>query len=216
MNTNNFKSDIKNSFDSFELGERNKPFEFRDKFNMHIMTCDNIIFMITQAVKNMTKKECYVNLGVYRGGSLLPPAYFNKDKKCIGVDNWCKFDNENKNEGIVKDYMKRFDIKNVEIITNDHNRFFDNYTGDKIGVFFADGGHSYDETLEALSKCEKHMAKKSIIIVDDTDRQEIENACIEFVKNSKFKELWDIHGAKYIKDRHKLKAWWDGIKVLSR
>ena len=214
MNIEKFK-ELVNDFVSFESGVLGKVFNY-DKFDMHKMTSECILYLLSEGTKLLAKGEKYVCYGVFRGASLLIPASFNPTKKTVGLDNWSKFDDEKQNSGIVKDYMKKFGIDNVELFEMDYKEFFDTYEG-KIGLLFADGDHTYDATLDALKRANKIMKKNSVIIIDDTDRSEVKNAVNKFLEgNTDFKLIWDLKGANYIKDRHMAKAWWSGIMVLGK
>ena len=205
--------ELEKGFIDFKKGET--KYQIDSVFDMHKMTSDAINELLVKGAGMMSANEVFCCYGVYRGASLLPVAWKNPNVRCIGVDNWSKFDADGKNKGIIDGYIKKLGIKNIELFEVDFKDYFKNCQ-DKIGLLFADGDHSYEATLEALELADPVMGKNGIIIIDDTDRQEVKNAVNEFVKRSGYKLLWDMAGTKEIKDRHMAKAWWSGVMVIHK
>lgn len=218
MNIDKFKK-IKDSFTDWKNGKC--PFDYKEEgFNIDRMTSNAILYLLTKGVSIMPQSEAYVCYGVYRGGTLIIPAYYNQEKECIGVDNWSEFNDDEGNESRVRNMMKDLSLLNIDMQTMNAKEFYDNCSDIKCGLHMIDGNHSYDGTMEALVGCQPMMTKESIIIVDDTDREEdVRKATFDFLETEDgedWKVLWDIQGANYIKDIHMSEAWWSGIIVLYR
>jgi len=219
MKVEKFKKDIEGSFTDLKKGKMKKKvkFNYEDKFTMPMWTCRNVLYLISQAVKNLGEGESYLNYGVWQGATLLIPAYFNKDKRCDGVDNFLSSHWGGSNEDRVRGSIAGHDLKNVNLYVKHYRDFLSAYplpasSNPKYGVAFMDGDHTYELTLDALNLVVPCMAEKSVIILDDISEEEgVKKAMKEWLPESGYKMLWELP----LVDKEK-KIWWSGISVLQR
>ena len=218
MNVKKFKKDVEGSFTDLEKGKMKKKVKFDfSMFTMPMWTSKNVLYLISQAIKNLGEGESYLNYGVWQGATLLIPAYFNKDKRCDGVDNWSSSHWGGSNEDRVKAAIEANSLGNVNLYTKHYKDFLSIYPdpaskNPKYGVAFLDGDHSYACTLEALDLLKPCMADNSVIILDDLSEEEgVEKAMQEWLPDSGYEILWELPCV----DKEK-KIWWSGIAVLQR
>lgn len=126
--------------------------------------------LINFAASLMADDECYLEIGVFTGFSLMAAHYYNS-RTCIGIDHFNSF-------GIEPDVMRNQCKKNIEYLTRSQNQGvlvidgdFKNVTkemvGRSIGVFYVDGGHSYEDTLAQVDWGTPFLSDEAVILFDD-------------------------------------------------
>jgi len=191
------------------------------------MSTENIMFFINEIVKKFAKNGTYLEVGIYRGCSLLSAALFNPSTRCIGIDNFSQF-NYNSIDGwkpsdnldnvnILKENLKKFDNpKNIEVYNMDYREAIDHlFSKDpnlKVNVYYYDGKHSYENQLEGLRTMLPYLAEKCIIFVDDINWKQVERANNDFLKeNPDFRSVFKIKTVDNWSE-----DWWNGFEVIVR
>tara|TARA_Y100000389_G_scaffold197425_1_gene232002 strand:- start:126 stop:1022 length:897 start_codon:yes stop_codon:yes gene_type:complete len=166
------------------------------------------------------KKNVYVEIGTFRGFTLIHNSIYNKNTKIIGIDNFSIFDKLNQNFNFIKSQIKKHNLKNIFFLKKDY-QLAHKKINNKIGVLFVDGAHDYRSTLLALLKYSPLMSKEAIILVDDSNYYHVRKATSDFLDSNKDFQLihqkyTNIHlGNANKKTREKLiKGIWNGINIL--
>ncbi|MFH1868876.1 MAG: class I SAM-dependent methyltransferase [Candidatus Omnitrophota bacterium] len=182
------------------------------------MCTENISFMINEIVRRFAKAGVYLEVGSYKGYSLISAALFNQSTRCIGIDNFSEFDEKHKNKSILMENLKKFDvIKNVEFYNCDYIEAFraisQREPGFKINVYYYDGGHSYEEQVKGLDLALPFLSKRCVIIVDDLNiSPQVEGANRHFIsKNPGFKSVFRIKTTGPFTPE-----WLDGFEIITR
>ena len=82
--------------------------------------------------------------------------------------------------------------------------------GRRAGVYYYDNGHEYEQQLEALRMIEPYLAERALVIVDDTDWDDVSRATRVWLDEQPRAELLlDIAG----EDRGN-PAWWQGMWAI--
>ena len=174
----------------------------------------SIGFIVNQICKNLSPKNVYLNIGVWRGFSMFA-GMINTSCEVHGVDNF-SFDYEDGNkpfdnreeEKKTRDYF----FKNFAYFKKDEKHFFyDIYykvffkewekKNKLINFYYYDGEHSYENQYENLIIARNFLSKGSIILVDDYNEDAVEGATMDFVSkyNSEFNVIKELKTAnKYI------------------
>ena len=178
-----------------------------------------------QHIINATKIFCnneniYVEIGSFRGFTLIHNAIYNKNTKLLGIDNFSLFDKQNKNYNFIKKQIKKNNIKNIEFIKKDFEHAYKNIKK-KIGVLFVDGAHDYRSQLVALLNYSKFMSNESIILIDDCNYYHVRKATYDFLESNKdfkliYQKYTDIHiaNASNKKKKEIKNGNWNGINIL--
>ena len=188
------------------------------------MSTNSIGALISKAVKDMLANQCYVNVGVWHGFSLLAGMVGNPDKRCIGVDNFSIFN------GPRREFRERFLTARSdkhEFFDMDYKTYFEKYHKGDIGFYFYDAAHDYQNQFDGLKWAEPFLAEGAFVMVDDTDCIEPRNATLNFIKQSDFNYeiVIDVNGKEdqtelpSVDPDIKFKAsplWWNGIIVLQK
>lgn len=80
----------------------------------------------------------------------------------------------------------------------------------KVGVYYYDDGHSYEQQLDGLRLIEPFLIEGAVAIVDDTDWDRVERAVDDYLaQQSRATEIFRAGG----NDRGN-SDWWEGVRVL--
>jgi len=167
-------------------------------------------FIINQIAKKLSTNDIYLNIGIYRGFSLLA-GMLNTKCKVYGIDNFSHDyhtgdkllkakDDLNENLKSKKYFLSYFDkyktVDKHKFFEIDYKKFFSNFK-EYINFYYYDADHSYENQLENLIIANQFLKKNSIILVDDYNEEPVERATLDFIsKNSnKFKILKEFKTA---------------------
>jgi tRNA G46 methylase TrmB len=173
----------------------------------------------------LNKDTCYLEVGVYRGLTLLSVAKEIGENKAFGVDNFAFFDKDGKNFGIVKERIAKLNLTNVEVINKDYEDALENLKnelgGRKVGVFFVDGPHDYRSQLMCLLLIKPFLADNAVILVDDSNYQHVRQANRDFlISHPEYKLFYESYTNHHPLNAHGNeriafeKGWWNGINIL--
>lgn len=168
---------------------------------------------------------CYLEVGVFRGLTLLSTAKALGREAAYGIDDFSQFDHERKNLSIVERRIQRLGVENVHIINMDYEDALGNlneYIDDrKVGVYFVDGPHDYRSQLMCLELAKPFLADNAVIVVDDSNYQHVRQATRDFlIINPQFKLLFEAYTECHPNNMSKQKrlqakdGWWNGVNVI--
>ena len=173
------------------------------------MSTLSIAFLINQLCKSASIKN-YVNIGCWEGFTLIS-GMINTNCNVYGVDNFSQF------EGPSKKFYKNFNKykkNNHEFFECDYKDFLLNIwkqKNQKIDLYFYDGNHSYEDQFQSLEIAKQYFHNGTLIIVDDTNIEEVKNATKSFLNKYKdeFKILLDINTSS---NGHF--TFWNGLMII--
>jgi hypothetical protein len=83
-------------------------------------------------------------------------------------------------------------------------------TGRRIGVWYYDAGHAYEQQINGLRLVEPYLAERALLIVDDADWERVASATRNYVAaQPRARPLLDLAG----NDRGS-PHWWYGVQLL--
>lgn len=169
-----------------------------------------IAALIDICVRQMPNDSAYVNVGVWNGFTLFAGMVNNPNKKCIGVDNFSEFGGP---RGPFAERFGELKSEKHEFFDMDYTDYFRRFHKGKIGVYFYDGGHDYENQLRGLQLAEPFLSEDGIVIVDDTNWDDPRRATMDFIEHSghEYEFLLDETTAG---NGHP--TWWNGIMALRR
>ncbi len=167
-------------------------------------------FIINQISKNIKNDGVYINIGVWRGFSMFA-GMLNTKCEVYGVDNFShdyedwnlKLDNlEEKNKAKNYFFQHFNQIKNENkhfFFDMDYKVFLKNWEKKNklINFYYYDAEHSYKNQYENLILVKDYLAKDSIILIDDYNEPQVEQATLDFVNkfNNNFKIIKELKTA---------------------
>ena len=208
-----------NSFFSLLQKKNNNPFNTKE-----VLSSKKMLDLLDSGIKTYCgKNKIYLEVGVYKGGTIIKLSEINKKIKCIGVDNFSLFDKNKKNYLLIKKKIKQKKLKNISIINKDFEEaaILLKKKNIKVGVIFIDAAHDYRSQLIALFKYYDLLSKNSLIIVDDCNYYHVRKANSDFLNTQKncnliFQKYTKVHVAN-LTAKKKLLAfndYWNGVNVI--
>ncbi len=83
--------------------------------------------------------------------------------------------------------------------------------GRTVGVYYYDAAHSHEAQLEGLRMIEPYLAEPALLVVDDSDWEQVGRATRDYLAaQPRARLLLEIPG----KTRG-LPHWWEGVQVLA-
>ena len=170
---------------------------------------ENNLALLNLAARCLGPGEAYVEVGVFHGASLIAAMLGNEGKRFVGIDS---FEFRDASLEKVEVNLARYGLELPEIVVGDAFEFVPAGALEDvvIGVWYYDASHSYEAQLEALRIAEPHLAPGALVIVDDTDWDDVERAMNDYVASqTRARRVLTIDG----KSRG-APQWWEGMQVL--
>ena len=170
---------------------------------------ENNLALLNLAARCLGAGEAYVEVGVFHGASLIAAMLGNEGKRFVGIDS---FEFRDASLEKVEANLARYGLELPEIVVGDA---FDLVPAGAledvvIGVWYYDASHSYEAQLEGLRIAEPHLAPGALVIVDDTDWDDVDRAMDDYVASqTRARRVLTIDG----KSRG-APQWWEGMQVL--
>jgi hypothetical protein len=182
----------------------------RDICNIPRMSTFAIGAIINEGVARMQGDRAFVNVGVWHGFTFLSGMMSNRNKRCIGVDNFSQYASP------LATFRKRFDAfrkPNHEFYEMDCVEYFSTVHSGEIVLYVYDGHHSYEIQLRSLQTAEPFFSEHCIIFIDDTNYNEVRRGIRDFMSSSvyRYRILFDITTSC---NYHP--TFWNGVMILQR
>ena len=171
---------------------------------------ENNLALLNLAASLLEPGESYVEIGSYRGTSLIAAMLDNEGKEFVGIDN---FELGDATRQQLERNLASFDLEGATIIEGDAFTLVPAgiLEGRRVGVYYYDAAHSYEAHLQGLVMIEPFLASQALLIVDDTDWEQVADATRDYLgQQPKARMLVWIPG----KDNG-LPWWWEGVQVLA-
>ena len=133
----------------------------------------------------------------------------NEGKRFVGIDS---FEFRDASLEKVEANLARYGLELPEIVVGDAFELVPAGALEDvvIGVWYYDASHSYEAQLEGLRIAEPHLAPGALVIVDDTDWDDVDRAMDDYVASqTRARRVLTIDG----KSRG-APQWWEGMQVL--
>ena len=169
--------------------------------------------LINQICKRLKNDQLYLNIGCWKGFSLIA-GMIETNCQVIGVDNFSEFGGPKKK--LKENFNKYKNIDHHKFYDLDYKDFFKKFEKEKkmINFYFYDGEHSYKNQLENLIIADQFLAKDAIVMIDDINFIEVENASKEFV--SKHSKNYEILKEIKTANNHCHPSYWNGLMFIRK
>jgi predicted O-methyltransferase YrrM len=170
---------------------------------------ENNLALLNLAARCLEGEEAYVEVGVFHGASLIAAMLGNEGTRFVGIDSFAFRDATLEK---VHANLARYGLTPPELIVGDAFQVAPGGAlGDlAIGVWYYDAAHSYEAQLDGLRIAEPRLAPGALVIVDDTDWDDVERAMDDYVaEQPRARRVLTIDG----KSRG-APQWWEGMQVL--
>jgi hypothetical protein len=155
--------------------------------------------IINRTVAQMPDDQCFVNIGVWNGFTFLAGLANNPTKRCVGVD---------------RAFLERFASLKGPAHTfceMGFDEYFDRVHKGPIGFCVYDGGHSYRDQYEGLERAEPFFAPGCLILVDDTNWEQVRRANTDFMEHrpGRYEVIFDRTTS-----RNCHPTFWNGVMMM--
>ncbi len=184
---------------------------------VHGLSTENIAFLINEIVRLSARNGVYLEVGTFKGYSILSAALYNPSTRCVGIDNFSQFDPMHINEKALRANLRKFGCpKNIEFYNLDYREGIKYLSSGKhtlkVNVYYYDGEHSYSNQAEGLRIILPYLSEKCIILVDDINCESVEKANMDFL--TEYREFRSVFKVKT--EENGSRGWWDGFEVITR
>jgi len=211
MDSERFLRELPRLFDDFPRSEHPRDRRFaRIADEIENLAKENNFALLNLAASCLGERETYVEVGVFHGASLVAALLGNEDRRFVGIDS---FDFRDATLDGVERNLEAFGLPRPELLVGD---VFELVPGGvlenvRAGVWYYDALHTYEAQLEGLRVAEALLAPGALLIVDDTDWEQVERAMDDYLaEQPRARRILTIHG----KDRG-FPHWWEGMQVLA-
>jgi predicted O-methyltransferase YrrM len=210
VNAARFLDELPRLFDDFPHSERPVDRRFAPIVEqVENLACENNLALLNLAASCLGPDEAYVEIGVFHGASLIAAMSGNDDKRFVGIDSFGFRDTSLEKVHV---NLAQHGLAPPEIIVGDAFELVPAgaLDGVAVGVWYYDAEHSYEAQLEGLRIGEPWLASGALVIVDDTDWDDVARAMDDYVADQpKARRVLTIDG----KSRG-APQWWEGMQVL--
>jgi predicted O-methyltransferase YrrM len=210
MDSERFLRELPRLFDDFPRSEHPRDRRFaRIADEIENLAKENNFALLNLAASCLDEREAYVEVGVFHGASLIAAMLGNEDRRFVGIDS---FEFRDATLDGVERNFEAFGLPRPELLVGD---VFELVPGGvledvRAGVWYYDALHTYEAQLEGLRVAEALLAPGALLIVDDTDWEQVERAMDDYLaEQPRARRILMIDG----KDRG-FPHWWEGMQVL--
>jgi protein O-GlcNAc transferase len=171
---------------------------------------ENNLALLNLAASLLDQGESYVEVGAYKGASLVG-AMLDNDGDFVAIDDFSFRDG---GRAELEANLERFGLAGrATILEGDAFELLrgDALAGRRVGVYYYDAAHSYEAHMDGLRLVEPYLADEALLIVDDSDWEQVARALRDYLSSQpKARLLVEVGG----KSRG-LPHWWEGMQVLA-
>jgi len=173
------------------------------------LTRENNLALLNLAAACLAPGEAYVEVGVFRGTSLVAAMLGNEEHRFVGIDAFTFRDGSLEQ---VERNLERFGLPRPKLLIGDVFELVPAgaLRETPVGVWYYDALHTYEAQLEGLRVAEPWLVPGALVIVDDTDWEQVARAMDDYVaEQPRAHRILALGG----KDRG-FPQWWEGMQVL--
>ena len=209
MDSDRFLRELPGLFDDFPRSEHPRNRRFAPVLELENLASENVLALLNLAASCLGPDEAYVEVGVYHGASLIAAMLGNEEHRFVAVDSFVL--GEGRPE-TVEANLERFGLPRPELLVGDAFELVPGgaLDGTPVGVWYYDAAHDYDSQVEGLRMAEPLLVPGALLVVDDTDWENVERALDDYVAGQpRARRVLTIEG----KERG-FPQWWEGMQVL--
>jgi predicted O-methyltransferase YrrM len=176
-----FLNELAHLFDDFPRSEHPRDRRFAPIVErVENLTAENNLALLNLAAACLAPDEAYVEAGVFHGASLIAAMLGNDEHRFVGIDDF-RLGESGVDE--VERNLTSFGVPLPELLVGDVFELVPRgaLDGTRVGVWYYDAAHSHAEQLEGLRIVEPWLASGALLIVDDTDWEDVERAMDDYV-----------------------------------
>lgn len=173
--------------------------------------------LLNALVAEMPPNEHYLEVGTWKGLTLLSAAHGNDGKQCFGCDLFRLWGPSTGFGPLAKMQLRnnlRYYRSECGAIDFHAIPFQDLFMRGEIdppvGVYFYDADHTYEGTYEGVEDAYSYLAEESYILMDDWNDETIREATYAAFRDLQLTINWQVH----LPGDHDEEMWWNGLGVF--
>jgi protein O-GlcNAc transferase len=210
VNADRFLAELPGLFDDFPRSEHPRDRRFQTVAEgVTNLASENVLALLNLAASLVEPDEAYVEVGVFHGASLIAAMTGNEGRRFVGIDSFA-FRDASLEE--VERNLEHYGLPKPEILVGDAFELVPGgaLADTRIGLWYYDAAHDYDSQVEGLRMAEPHLAPGALVIVDDTDWEQVVRAMDDYLaEQPRARRILTIDG----KSRGQ-PQWWEGMQVI--
>ena len=210
MDLDRFARDLPGLFDEFPASRRPRDPRFAEVIGaVPGLACENNLALLNLAVGCLEPGESYVEVGTFRGTSLIGAALGRK-ADLVAID---RFRKTRAAPAELRANLARFGVDGVTLLEGDAFELLREgaLSDRRVGVYYYDADHSYEAQLQSLQLVEPHLAERALLVVDNTDWRSVAAATRDYLASQpRARLVFEIPG----RDKG-FPGWWEGVHVLA-
>ena len=182
MTSDRFLDELPRLFEDFPHSEHPRDRRFRPVAeDVENLARENNLALLNLAAACLEGDEAYVEIGVFHGASLIAAMLGNEGKRFVGIDSFAFRDASLEK---IHANLARFGLTPPEIIVGDAFELVPAGALRDVptGIWYYDAAHSYEAQLEGLRIAEPLLAPGALVIVDDTDWDDVARAMDDYLE----------------------------------
>jgi len=148
--------------------------------------------LLHHAATFLADTELYLEIGTYTGFTLCS-AGLESAKKFVGIDNFSEQFTSATNtmqelKNNVQRYIRNYRFENKDFRNVQMERF--DAAGERIGVFYVDGKHDYENVVDSVKWAEPHFSDDALIMFDDLNVDGVRKGVDRVLEDSQYEEIF--------------------------
>ena len=221
MDPDRFARALPELFEDFPRSEHPRGPRFDDVMReVPNLAEENTLAVVNLAASLLDPGESYVEAGTYMGASLIAAARGNRHADLVVLDDFSFPAMEVRGRALpaasraaLEANLERFGAADATVLEGDALALLRDgvLQGRRVGAYYYDASHAYEHQLEGLRLVEPYLAGRAVLIVDDSDWDDVSRAVRDYLAaQPKAGLLLEIEGT----DRGQ-PWWWEGMAVLA-
>ena len=181
------------------------------------MSSPRVCQFLNRLVSRLPAGERYLEVGTWKGLTLLSAAYGNVDKVCIACDKyrlwgrwtglgWSARRIFEANLRRLRDRCAYIDFHHM----TDRRLFSRKLVQPPVGIYFYDGDHSEGGTRFGIAAAGPWLASRAVVLVDDWNIPDVRAGARLGLQDAALKILWE----RSLPGDHTENGWWNGLGVF--
>jgi protein O-GlcNAc transferase len=171
----------------------------------------NNLALLNLAASLLEPGESYVEIGTFRGTSLIASMLGNETQDVVAIDDFSHYEGSRE---ALDENLRRAGLAGAPTILE--GDVFEIVPGGalgerRVGVWYYDAAHDYESQVQGLRIAEPYLVPGALLIIDDTDWQKVARAVDDYLADQpRARCILTIHGEDFGAPH-----WWCGMQVLA-
>jgi predicted O-methyltransferase YrrM len=178
------------------------------------MSTEHALTVLDLAVRHLADDECYLEVGSYRGRSLVGAMIENPERRAVAVESFSEFgvDAAETLSEVQRTLADHGCSDRVQFIVGDAFRLFrPGFTERPVGAYFYDGAHSRVAQYLGLAMAESLLADEALVMIDDATWPQVAAATRSYLaRHEGYEVVADLRAAHDFDPR-----WCNGMLILA-